>query len=403
MNLLAQLLQAQPSVKDGEVEPYDLGYQKDVGNYLQDQSDLLSDPIFLAMSEGGFDPAAFQDVPDGEEVVEREMPTRPKLDAYLRGNPESLSTQIANAIAAGGTPEGVIEVLKSQRVIDPADVEAERSALDLAGTLFDEQTSFDDALAKIPKDEDGQPILREVKQNYKPSAAAQTFRDAALPLPTDPFLDTDFAPNVEDRRADYRGAVSEQRAASDALRALQAQQQRAADAPAPSALPDWLTNRAAAQPPPAARTAPAVPARPDVLDGVPQMEPTPLATFGDFTNGAFQDTVEAQNTPMVGGPISLSSAPRQSGIGGASGDALADRIGRIANANQRGQDDLPRQLAAAQAAYERAQANSSKVLGQGARDMTRARVMQRLMAQRGETPFKQAMLARAGGLRSLGL
>ena len=414
LELLAQILRAQPEVnRDGEIQPFDLEYQKDVLNMFQDQADLLADPTFLLTQPGSYDPAAFAPVVD--EVIERELPTRPKIESYLRGDPMSISTQIAQAIANGGTPEGAIEVMKSTGLITEGDFQAEESALDLARGLFDEQVSFDSEMAKLPRDGQGQPVLRE--ERTRPSDAAQQFIDAGLPLPTDRWRDTDFAPNIDRRRAEYESAIGEQRLASEALRALQ-REQRALRAPAPdTVLGSGIPWRDGAEAAAANREALANYTVAEPQDYDPEVAQRRLdqglPLLGELARGRAAEDFGAApdrrraaplSEPIMTGGQFFGRTNRDPNTPQSQSESQRSRA-RIEYRRQKQQRESALAAQIERAERDRRQANekSSRKLRENAYDIGYANTMRRVLERRGESPFQQAMLARAQGLRRLGL
>ena len=186
--MLALLIEAYARDKDGGLNP----------NGTQDIMQMLADPLQSALMGGTIDPMALMPTVETEEL-DITVPRRSRIDAYLNGS-AGIEQTLAIGISQGRQPEEVIaEIMEAQDEgglfdddRDGRDRRAEVERLTrLGGTLFDEQLKYDQAIDELPRDEHGN--VTRSRQKVIPSALAEQFKAAGLPLPTDQFDASYFA------------------------------------------------------------------------------------------------------------------------------------------------------------------------------------------------------------------
>lgn len=158
------------------------------GNFLQDFGDLIGigDVGLGALSTGStaFDPAAFQPIIDGYE--EFDAPQRSLVDAYLANPDDGPEYALAEAVAAGRTPEAALRAM-GVTMDDPSYKDLQK----LGTKLFEDNSQYEQAVSALPKDpETGEPVYRRPK--YSDSPMTKQFREAGLPTPFDRFSPADF-------------------------------------------------------------------------------------------------------------------------------------------------------------------------------------------------------------------
>jgi len=201
---LAMMLSASP---DGD----GLDYQKDAYNWLQDQNDLMADPMMALFGGAGtVDPYAF--APQQVDQQEFDVPQNP-LQPYLSLSETSEEGAIARAIALGMSPSEAYSKLAEVNSLYKDDPEAAKRARGLADTLFSGYSQYDQQMSTLPdmqRAEDGSwqyqgqgqmqggklivPVMGDSK-------ATRRYTDLGLPTPVDQFGMADFGYG-QDREAE---------------------------------------------------------------------------------------------------------------------------------------------------------------------------------------------------------
>lgn len=195
--LLQQFLQMLLSTNPDSVD-----YGKDAYNWMQDQNDLMADPIMALFGGAGtVDPYAFAPVQTGAQ--EFDVPTNP-LQPYLSLDPTSEEGFIATAVAAGKSPEQAVAMLAEKNALYKNDPDAAKRARELASNLFSGYSQYDQQMSTLPdmvRGENGSwqyqgqgqiqggrltvPVMGQ-------SEAAKRYTDLGLPTPVDQFSQADF-------------------------------------------------------------------------------------------------------------------------------------------------------------------------------------------------------------------
>jgi len=258
------MLNFMPGMTEDEMED-PLGYSKDAANYLQDRSDLMTDPaMFATGGQGTYSADAF--APEvSMELIPR--PETMKFQQWL-ANPESFEGWLANRVAEGGTVSTAIaemrEVVENADA-NPDDAQAAQDAAQIlrwipttgdgaGGTLpdwsgaitqanqlitpyLDEQAmqvgpvgpTYDPATGQqlssggeIVEGPDGQLY----RQTTTPSPLAESFREMGFTPPNEGYTAADFlGPQWSQAEESYLASVPEMDAAMERL----LQQQRQAE------------------------------------------------------------------------------------------------------------------------------------------------------------------------------
>ena len=403
MALLSALLGPMPSVNSrGQVEAYDLGQQKDIFNMLQDQTQLLSDPIAAALGpSGSFDPRAFEPIVDSEV----EMPTD-WYTPYASLSPQSVERTVADAIQQGGAPSEVVEYLRSQGAL--SDDQLKDVVTPLAQDLWSQKAEYDRQIAALPKDENGNPVT----QVTKPSEAAQVFLDAGLPLPTEQFVAQDFDPQLDSKLEErqralqqYREQVGNQKNAEATARWGNAQPQGRNDVLPGMDLPRGGTGDEGSW-----EERGFTPQRGGIADDLERFTQSPGAVIGslfgdaddpaDFLDQNIGDPIERF---FGGGPAAEGSVASGNGGRGASGmsaEELAQLVTRTQAANEARRAGRTANADAARRERERtvaARKKNERISTKTQGDAAYARQMQRNAAKSGDTPLRRAMIQRLFG------
>ena len=399
MALLAQLLAAQPQMdKYGNTQPYDLGYQKDAANFYQDQSQILGDPMMMAMAGiGGVDPYAFEPVQDGFDTYD--LPTRPLMDAYLQSDPSSLEFNIASAIDQRKTPGQIMATLKESGAWDPGDMDSEKMWRDTVNQLFQENAQYSTSLAQVPKDENGQPMTQVPR--YKDSEATAVFKKLGLPTPTQQWGASDFGgdPNYDQNVSALAERFSQaDQGFNDARQIFDRQSRSAGAGVSDSVVPQMRMSQLPAPQSNAERqfgqtatvSGQAVPADQYVdpfglpLGGSgmgmgPSLTPPADPAQGDFGTGNDRQMVNVFNRAReaaVGPMLPAARAGRRS-------EPTPNR--NNVNAYRRGRQTAFGDLLTAQGQQARAQGSADE------------------MGRQGRTPLREALLQRVMAMRAMGL
>ena len=157
------------------------------GNFLQDLFSLTEEPLLQGVQPGGVDPSAFAEVPDGYD--EFDVKSRATLDAYLASGDETDPYfMLAEAIDGGLNPQSATAQIAEALQLDKDAAEDLQST---ATDMFKEKVEHDESIRTLP--EGGELVGGKYRvAKFKPSKAAEEYRDLGLPLPHDRWQTSDL-------------------------------------------------------------------------------------------------------------------------------------------------------------------------------------------------------------------